>query len=851
MDNKIINLSLDELCETEGLCTRIKNFCIHNDLLDVNSIIKYSEENGNFLNAKKCGRKTNLELMEIYLKYKRKEFFFETDYIEESQTNRILGNFDSKNNDKENVTESNLYPKFDISGKDILNLNLEELSLIEDISIRTINICESAGLIDIKSIMNFHMNGGDISNYKNCGLKSSLEFSHLCKKYENLATNNNIEFNNKNQIYPLSNVIESLSINHKLVINSFIETKFNNLSEISSKVLSSKFKPDYSLIDFNIDLLIKDYEQKKIQRVGYSKIREIEDFINEIKEYTELVCNLKTSQEISFESFNAYLTKKFSLNREEITKNYDMSKGVPIFRTIYALIENEKIFTKREKEIFKLGFNYYTGFKATTLNVIAEKNGLTIERTRQLRVKLFNNLGNTFAFLKEFELDIFNLYGLDLTSHYLVVDENCVSEINKIENTNFNQFFVNKILSILLYDKYTLIGNEYDIITERTYRTSDHWNNIYLISNKYTDKINLAKFIYDVKYRLSVKIEETYCFHFQTYLLEFQIENCRNEIENIAQIAEYILFQECELIIDAEENIVFNRNIVIPAIEYVYEVLEDRNKPLTVYEMFEIIGNKYPNEIKTTESLRSYCLKDSKLIFFGRSSTYGLKIWEDRSDIKGGTIRDIAEEYLNFYSEPKHIDEITEYVNHFRATTSKSIYYNLRMSDCKRFVFFKGMLIGNVNKKYNTIKHIEIDLTLRDLKTREENLTSLLKFTQEYKRLPFSNGNESEVKLYRFMQKQVNKKINNQNDSDYNFQINEILTKFNYEKGKRHSPLKTSDKYILLFDFISSNARVPKANNKEEKILYDFLYRQRKLYQEDKLPKEYIEKFIEIAKLLN
>ena len=36
-------------------------------------------------------------------------------------------------------------------------------------------------------------------------------------------------------------------------------------------------------------------------------------------------------------------------------------------------------------------------------------------------------------------------------------------------------------------------------------------------------------------------------------------------------------------------------------------------------------------------------------ISFGRTSTYGLKEWEEKEkDIRGGTIRDITEEFLYF-----------------------------------------------------------------------------------------------------------------------------------------------------------------------------------------------------------
>jgi hypothetical protein len=85
--------------------------------------------------------------------------------------------------------------------------------------------------------------------------------------------------------------------------------------------------------------------------------------------------------------------------------------------------------------------------------------------------------------------------------------------------------------------------------------------------------------------------------------------------------------------LDADENIKFRRNTKKQVIEYVYEILEERNEPLTIYELFDFIEKKYPNVSKSAEALRGSCQKDSKLIFFGRSSTYGLKKWEDELKI--------------------------------------------------------------------------------------------------------------------------------------------------------------------------------------------------------------------------
>ena len=92
-----------------------------------------------------------------------------------------------------------------------------------------------------------------------------------------------------------------------------------------------------------------------------------------------------------------------------------------------------------------------------------------------------------------------------------------------------------------------------------------------------------------------------------------------------------------------------------------------------------------------------------EIIFFGRTSTYGLKRWEKENPlIKGGTIRDIVEEYLLKFEEPKHISEIIIYVNKFRNTNERNIITNLLLDKSGRFIVYKDAgFIGLTIKNYD------------------------------------------------------------------------------------------------------------------------------------------------------
>lgn len=270
---------------------------------------------------------------------------------------------------------------------------------------------------------------------------------------------------------------------------------------------------------------------------------------------------------------------------------------------------------------------------------------------------------------------------------------------------------------------------------------------------------------------------------------------------------------------------------------------------MTVYNIYDTIELKDPGVTKSAEALRGSCQRDTNLIYFGRSSTYGLKIWENERTIKGGTIREITEEFLLDQSEPKHIDEITDYVNKYRETNAKSIHANLKMEAHCRFVFFKGQLVGLKSKAYLDNNYIKITDKQIIRMTWEESFQLLKEFSQKNNRLPFSTGNELEERLYRFLNVQLNRAGKGKVEESKSKKLIELCEKFDFKKGKRRNSKSTDDSYIELIDFISKEKRLPRAN--DEAKLYRFLYTQGKLFNKGSLSKEYQDKYLEVKYLIN
>lgn len=832
------NYSLEELAQIEDLSVRTITICENYELTDLREILNfYFIEKENFRHLRNCGKNSEEELIKLCEKYKESVYNSSNIHTISNKT-EIITDVDYGDYFTSYINEQTLY----------------QLTKNENLSVRLQNICSENGMIDLPSIITYYWASKNFLKLKNCGQKSNLELIELCKKHEIRLKRSMTILLNENTENHIVQKIKALSVKQKSLLLNILKYRFSKLSVRSSNALKAYLESDISIQGVKAILSSPESELRNIRNVGANTISEINDFVNSLKELIETVSNYSNEEDIVVELFNSFLIQKFSLDQivlTEIRANYDFSNGLPIFKTLYTLIENEILFDHREKEIFKFAFNYYADTDVLTLDQIATKLKLTRERIRQLRLKLFNGLSDSFSFLSEIEINSMNLYGIELDCDYIVIKEDLINEINRNESTNFNVQFILKILSVIVPELFVLIGDEKSVLFNSNVREVYNWQNTYLISKKYTDIFDFEKFINDVSSRLSERIEEDYSFNFQTYLLDFQKGICQNLLESISQITEYMLLNEFELIIDTNENIVFKRNTKKQVIEYVHEVLAERNEPLTVYEIYDLIERKNPGVTKNAEAVRGSCQRDSKLIFFGRTSTYGLKVWENELNIKGGTIRNIAEEFLQNQTEPKHIDEITEYVNIYRNTNSKSIYANLNVDERKRFVFFCGQLVGLSSKEYSIEKYVATNELNIERKSWQNRFYDLQEFAEANNRLPKSISNDKEKVLYRFMNVQLNKVAKSELDNDRTLRIIELVTKYKHHKRKRKVPQDWYANYDDLIKFVADNKRLPKSRIEEEKLLYDFFYRQRKLYQEDNLPLISVEKLLEIAKLLN
>jgi len=517
------------------------------------------------------------------------------------------------------------------------------------------------------------------------------------------------------------------------------------------------------------------------------------------------------------------------------------------------LLNTNALFDKTQTAIVKKALKIFKDSPERTLDDIAIAVDLSRERVRQVRKICLEDLFNRLLFIQNFNEDLFQTYGVDTNSDQIEINSYVIEIINNINKTNLSREFITYILFVYLFDNFSLVGNIEDVLQPKYFnaRNRHNWNNFYLIKEEIVSEIDFNTLTNDIDIRLSDRIEESYSFNFKSYLSKFLNHNNIDLLNLAFPIAEKIINDEFELYLDLEENITFKRNTNKQAYEYAYEALVQLGKPSKVKEIFKKVIELDPNYNTDEEKIRTSMKRQNGFVPIGRKSVFGLKKWEDELDnFKGGTIRDIVAEYLSQSTTPKHISVITNHVLKYRPKSNQtSILQNLKLDESGLYFFFKGSQIGLLTKKYedNFIKASEVKKG--PPKSWDESLEILNDFINKENRLPYSSGCvESEKKLYRWYNIQERKCNDGKLEREKENLIMEIVNKFSQISGKRKSNF--SEKYTELIAFVKTNFRLPFAKKNGEENLYNFFYKQRKLFDRNELETEEKIKFIEVAKFL-
>src|SRR5690606_9133269 len=653
------------------------------------------------------------------------------------------------------------------------------------ISVRSYHICKYNELHSVSDLQKYYFKNKSFDKLRNCGRKSNEELIDICNKYpDEYFENKEIEVKEEN---PLKSIISNLTRVQREVINSFIFVNTNSLSVRSKNAISLHLKNNLKVKNFTEKVLLSEsFNVQNIKNVGAKCVPEIEIYISIIKDFIFEVNQTRD------EKYLTALKNKFLIQRtfDIPLIPSEILESESIFQLTEFLLNKNAFFDETQTVIVKRALKLFNNQKELTLDEIAEQVNLSRERVRQIRKLCLDDLFNKLLFIANFNDDLFQEYSIDVESMYVEINTDILNKINQSNNTNFSREFTIYILSAYLKDIFAIVGNYEDVLQPKYFnaRNRHNWNNFYLVEKQLASEIDFTSLTNDISNRINDRIEESYSFNFKSYVSKFLTNNNIDILDLLFPICEEIINEEFEIYLDLDENLNFKRNTNRQAHEFAFEALEHLGKPSKVKEIFEKVIELHPNYDTEEAKIRVSMKQKNGFVPIGRKSMFGLKKWENElENFKGGTIRNIVEEYLMQFSVPKHISDITEYVLKYRPKSNQySILQNLKLDESGLYIFFKGSHIGLTTKTYGSDFKKISEAKKTDKKTWEERFEMLQNFIDIEKRLPFSNGvPEKEIKLYYWINVQKRKQTKGKLDKIKEDKLTSLLKKFPSINGRR------------------------------------------------------------------
>jgi hypothetical protein len=663
------DLSLKEIYHQEWMTVRAYNVCVNNDIETLSQLLNAYKQSGSFVQFRNCGTKTEKELIGICKKYL---------------------NHDNINDDTKEPNENTS------------DLSLKEINEREWMTVRAYNVCVDNGIEFLSQLLRVYSQPKSFSQFRNCGIKTEEELIEICKKYLHF----NIEEEKPKEIIDISiEVINQLTLFKKNVLYRYLLNIFDNLSVRARNGLLPIVDGEATGHAILNNVVLKKIDFLEAKNIGKYTLADLETFksnaihfidkLNKIddtlltQEYLKLICD-------------SYYSESGKLIGEHINIFINEVNKIKIFTLFNFLNEHDYLFKPNSKEVFK--YVYCIPFESRlTMEAIANKMIITRERVRQIKIKLIEEIKDNVSFILSLRPEDLSNYGFSEDMDMMIINESFANKLNETENVSYNYLFYSLVFSELFKRTHSAIGFDDTIAKNKQTKRNVIFRNSYLITLPIFESLNFDSFIQDVFDKLTDRITETYSIYFEGYLKDFVSSQERQLFTRTKNVCEQILYNEFDLVVDPDGFLVFTRNTKKLNHEYIELILEENRRLMTVEEIFEEMKIKYPDVETTESSVRGSLIKEKEKFFYiGRTSTYGLKKWEYEDEtLKGGTIRDIAEEFLRQFDEPQHIYDITKYVSKYRDTNEKNIISNFKLEgDNKRFILYAGGFVGLIDKYY-------------------------------------------------------------------------------------------------------------------------------------------------------
>ena len=628
------------------------------------------------------------------------------------------------------------------------NLSIETLLNRKQISVRSANICKSVKISNLEELISFYLIEQSFAKIRNCGQQSNDELCSLCRLYiNNSIVETEILQTEKNT----RDIKNELSVSKIDILETYFNNQIVKLSIRSKNALSNTFKEKDKFETLNT-LLQGNYDFRSIKNIGEKSMQELSILRNEINNFIDFLKSV-SDENLVEEYYKAHLKLNFKslpLNIEFNNKDIFYNNGkFKLFSLIKELINHNQIFTKEHyKEAFKYVFTN-NELDSKNSHEIASKLGITNERFRQVKITIQKEICNYFKFLENFKLEDIESFGLDFNNSVIIIDDETCHFINELEETCFNKDFITLIFGYLLGATHEVIGSHYGLPINDDKRFKHAFNANCLIKKSVLIHFDLKGFINHIKKIYASERTDIKKYDLRILSLTYLDNKNVDLIDTLLPVLKGVLEKKFNLTIENEEEIIFESNKYKPKHEYFISILEEFGEPMKLSSLVATANHLYPFLNTNANKTRALIIRESKIfIYFGRSSTYGLKKWEqEMPNLKGGTIRDIVEEYLNVNKGPRHIDEIHQFVSKYRNTNPYSVLTNLKVDTSKRFIFYKNEYVGLL-KDHDDSKNQQ----LLERFSWYNKLYDYVKYSTLNGKMPSSNSkNKNEKAMYYFL----------------------------------------------------------------------------------------------------
>lgn len=590
---------------------------------------------------------------------------------------------------------------------------------------------------------------------------------------------------------------------------------------------------DNSIVTFYMKIISLKRETVKFPGINYKKSQELYDLFRRILVHIDKFVSINddTHPEIA----HAPNLINLGLNENQCNQILSIIKKCghfPAFATLACFTDN--VATERQKEIFRSSLNSVYDKPVENMNYTATSLGISKERVRQLREECFL-MATKFPTIFT-DTKYLNGYRYEVQSEY---DYN---RIREEECVDFSNEYITICIPYLSPDM-ELIGDPRKALFQSAGTTS-----LYLVPKRLANIFDFGRFIDSIDEMLHQKRFSPFRDDLETYV--------RNQINSDIPTEDfYAIVKECRQILQKgyHDNII-NSQIYFPANtrktipNLIEDILREFNRPMTAEEISDILNNRYPDLEQPPTKIGSNALRNSNIVAVSRTSTYALVEW-NYTEKRGGTIRNLAEEYLNSLIRPiAPLRDICDYISKFRSDVKESsIKANLWAESNNRFsVYNKGGIthIGLSDSEYG--EEYILQEKRHGRRSFMDSINHLENFIKQYHRYPYSTGTESEeARLFRFYTVSKANIKKGQLTPEEAAEIERIDTEYGSFKTKKKRI--TWEEHLERFvKYITDNESLPHPSSKE----YTWYNENKQLYDAGTLESTRITSFSYLVKIV-